>query len=224
MPHLIMIYGSHGDNDFQYIQPILDKEIKRLKKIDGDILAIMEYNGPINTFFRNISTKLINLGPESIFNLITEGQNEAFKYYEQTGNAIYSKRYNNFNINFQLRSLFIKSFIDFLSDRDIDIKFQKPNYDDWLKIRPYLKDYPCRLPECLRTYSYCKNLSDTESSFRQQIEQEMHDDSKISFVIFRGLFHIFYYPCIRKNFCKHYSIHIRKYCNPFETIKDIFIV
>jgi hypothetical protein len=224
MQDIIMIYGSHGNSDFLKLKPILDKEISKLKKKNPKIISMIEYNGPLNTIFRIYEKNFRDLDKKLLFDKSTNDQLEAFKFFMNTGKTIFSKRDGKIIIKLEMTSIFLQQLINYFQSANVNILFQIPEYTNWEKIRPFIKDYSPKLSEYQRTFFYLKNLSETEKTFREQVRREMQEHNKSSFLIIRGLFHFLYYPYFRKEFSNFYSIRVKTYFKSSQILKDIFFV
>lgn len=60
------IWITH-DNDFSDLEPILNKQIKDLGKLGGNIHSILEFVGPTNSQFSSLCNLFSNESQETIF-------------------------------------------------------------------------------------------------------------------------------------------------------------
>lgn len=200
MPDIVMIYGPHGDNDFQQLQPIFQREITNLQQTTNNIFSIIEYNGPYKERFQEFRDNFPGEKPKSLFNLITSGQISALQQFAINGNPIYNAPYRTRSVSFGLNSRFYIDFINFLRGRNVRIILQIPHYRDWRKIKHFLvdDDQPSNF---LEVFLFKTLLYANERTFRKQLETLANNNPSSSFIIVRGDLHKKYF----KNICKQFS-------------------
>ena len=60
MPQIKMIYGPHHNIDFINLRPVLESALRVIRENSNNIHSIVEYLGPYNDQFQEISNFLIN--------------------------------------------------------------------------------------------------------------------------------------------------------------------
>ena len=215
MPHIIVIYGPHGNNDFLRLQPILHREITNLHQSANNILSIIEYNGPYQEQFQEFKSNFPGENPESLFNIISSGQARALQQLATSGNPIYHTTYRKRPISFGfniINNRFYIDFINFLRGRSVGINLQIPHYRDWRKINRFLVD-DNQPSNFLEVFLFKTLLCATEKTFINQLIEETDNNPTSSFIIVRGDFHKKYYKNIRKQFDNMYEISKFEYDN-----------
>ena len=203
MPQIQMIYGPHCDSDFINLRPVLESALQGIREISNNIHSILEYLGPHNDQFQEISNFLTNTKDETLFRDIRLGLLHAINNYVQTRDPSIDIGNSQFHLTFGPTS-FQCNLINSLAGCTLHL--EEPQYNDWNRIRPYSKGGSFQGSINQRNENLIDNLEDIETSFRNLIRKLINQYDEPSFIIIRGDMHRFYFGDIITEFESEYEI------------------